>query len=151
MIKIPYYETSNFVFSNLSPHAVEFKGVLYPTSEHAFHVAKFDDPNIKSEIQNAKSPLEAFVVGKKYKPQRRENWDQIKVDILYQILIQKVNQHKEVKDALLATGDQEIVEENPHDDFWGSGPDGKGQNYTGKILMRIREELKFLSINSLHS
>jgi len=30
----------------------------------------------------------------------------------------------------------------PCDDFWGNGKDGKGQNHTGKILVRIRKELK---------
>lgn len=141
MIKIPFYETSHFVFSNFSAHAVEFKGQRYPTVEHAFHAAKFDDETIKNEIKNATSPLEAFKLGKKYKPQRRSNWDEIKVDVLYLLVKEKVNQHEEVKNALLATDDEQIIEDNPHDDFWGNGPDGNGANHTGKILMKIRENL----------
>lgn len=142
MIKIPYYETSNFVFSNFSPHTIEFEGMLYPTAEHAYHAAKFNDPNIRSKIQKAISPLEAFKLGKKYTSQRKENWDEIKVDTLYQILKQKLSQHREVKIALLSTEDEVIVEDNPLDDFWGNGPDGKGQNQMGKLLMKIREEIK---------
>jgi ribA/ribD-fused uncharacterized protein len=142
VIKIPYYESSHFVFSNFSPHSIEFDGILFPTAEHAFHAAKFDDPTIKSEIQHSRSPLEAYTLGKKYKDKRRGNWDDIKLDTLYQIMVEKVAQHTEVKDALLATGNEEIVEDNPNDDYWGNGADGKGQNQTGKILMRIREELK---------
>jgi hypothetical protein len=142
MIKIPYYETSNFVFSNFSPHSVKIEGILYPTAEHAYHAAKFDDEKIKDEIKNAGSPLEAFQLAKKYKPVRKENWDEIKVNILYEIIKEKTKQYNEVRDALLATGNEEIIEDNPHDDYWGNGKDGKGQNHTGKILMRIRSELK---------
>jgi ribA/ribD-fused uncharacterized protein len=141
MIKIPYYENSNFVFHNFSAHHINYNGITYPTAEHAFHCAKFDDEKIKEEIKNAGSPFEAFELGKKYKPLRNKNWDEVKVNILYEILTQKAIQHEEVKKALLATSDEEIVEDNPNDNFWGNGKDGKGQNNTGKILMRIREEL----------
>lgn len=142
MIKIPYYENSNFVFHNFSAHVIKYNDKIYPTAEHAFHSAKFDNEKIKEEIRNAKSPLDAFDLGKKYKSLRKENWNDIKVNILYEILTEKVKQHAEVRKALLATGTEEIVEDNPNDDFWGNGKDGKGQNHTGKILMRIRDELK---------
>lgn len=142
MIKIPYYETSYFVFSNFSPHAVTVNDILYPTVEHAYHAAKFDDEKIKEEIRNARSPLLAFELGKKYQAVRKENWNEVKVTILYELVKEKVLQHAEVRNALLATGDEEIIEDNPHDDFWGNGKDGKGQNNMGKILMKIRHELK---------
>lgn len=142
MIQIPYYETSYFVFSNFSPHAVTMNGVLYPTAEHAYHAAKFDDEKIKVEIRNARSPLEAYALGQKYKSQRRKDWDAIKIQVLHDIVTEKVKQHEEVKAALLATGDEEIVEVNPNDDFWGNGRDGNGQNQMGKIVMKIREELR---------
>ena len=59
-----------------------------------------------------------------------------------ELVKEKVNQHDEVKNALLATGVEEIVEDNPNDSFWGVGRDGKGENQMGKILMRIRKEIK---------
>jgi len=142
MIKIPYYETSNFVFSNFSPHTIFYKGVEYPTVEHAYHSEKFDDEKIKEEIKNAKSPLIALELAKKYKLQRKKNWNKIKIKVLLELVKEKVNQHDEVKNALLATGVEEIVEDNPNDSFWGVGRDGKGENQMGKILMRIRKEIK---------
>ncbi len=66
----------------------------------------------------------------------------MKVDVLTNIIHQKALQNPDVKEALLRTGGEEIVEVNPKDPFWGSGVDGNGWNYTGKILMKIREELK---------
>ena len=60
MIKIPYYETSYFVFSNFSSHSVKINGLFYPTVEHAYHAAKFEDEKISEEIRNSRSPLEAY-------------------------------------------------------------------------------------------
>lgn len=142
MIKIPYYENSYFALNNFSAHTIKYNGIFYPTAEHAFHGAKFDDEKIKEEIRNTTSPLEAFELGKKYKLLRKTNWNEIKVNILYEILKEKVKQHEEVKKVLLSTNEEEIVEDNPNDDFWGNGKDGSGQNQTGKILMKIRVELK---------
>jgi len=141
MITIPYYETSNFVFSNFSAHIVTYKGVTYPTAEHAFHAQKFDDETLRNQIRNCPSPIAAWELGRKLKPQRRSDWDDVKVDILTEIIRNKVEQNSDVKEALLSTGDEEIVEINPNDDFWGTGADGNGQNQTGKILMKIRDEL----------
>lgn len=65
----------------------------------------------------------------------------MKVDILTEIIRCKTEQNADVREALLATGDEEIVEINPNDDFWGNGANGDGQNQTGKILMKIRDEI----------
>ncbi len=140
-IKIPYYETSNFCFSNFSAHAIKFKGAIYPTAEHAFHAQKFDDTNLREQIVKCGSPLDAWELARELKPQRRTDWDNVKVGILTNIIREKVRQYPEIETALRETGDKEIVELNNNDDFWGTGADGKGQNNTGKILMTVRDEL----------
>lgn len=73
---------------------------------------------------------------------RRTDWDDVKVGILEDIIRRKAQQNPDVEEALLMSGDQIIAEVNPHDDFWGTGPDGNGLNHTGKILMKIRDELR---------
>ena len=142
MITIPYYETSFFALHNFSANAIEIDGTTYPTAEHAFHALKFDDPRIREKIVNSSSPVTAFHLGKKYKPQRRADWDDIKVGVLEDIIRRKAQQNPDVKEALLLSGDEQIVELNENDGFWGSGADGKGMNHTGKILMKIRDELR---------
>jgi predicted NAD-dependent protein-ADP-ribosyltransferase YbiA (DUF1768 family) len=45
---------------------------------------------------------------------------------------------------LLASASDEVLhltEASPHDFFWGSGVDGTGSNYLGRLLMRLRSEL----------
>ncbi len=45
-------------------------------------------------------------------------------------------------EKLLATGDDELVEHNTWDDsFWGTC-NGEGENHLGKILMKVRQELR---------
>jgi len=41
----------------------------------------------------------------------------------------------------LSTGNSILIENNPLDPYWGTGPDGKGKNMTGKLLMELRERL----------
>lgn len=145
MIKIPYYENTHFALHNFSAHTILYKEKLYPTVEHAYHAQKFSDENIKEIIRASKSPLEAKeLANTKHKDKRIANWQEIKLNIMFELLRAKVNQHSEVKNALFKTNQEEIIEESVDDHFWGIGTDGTGQNQTGKILMRIREELKAL-------
>jgi len=42
----------------------------------------------------------------------------------------------------LATGDEDIAEAAPNDYYWGVGREGTGENRLGKIIERIRAELR---------
>ena len=54
----------------------------------------------------------------------------------------KFDQHPDLAQKLLETGDEELVEGNTWGDrYWGVCG-GKGKNMLGKILMRVREELR---------
>ena len=55
---------------------------------------------------------------------------------------EKFSHNKDLKEMLLETGDAIIEEGNDwNDTFWGVC-NGKGENHLGKILMKIREELR---------
>lgn len=131
------------MFSNFSAFAVEWEGVVWPTSEHAYQAAKFTDPEIASRIQNALSAHDAKKIAHRFEDKMRPDWDDIKVVVMERILVQKLLQHPYIQRKLLETGDMEIVEDSPTDSFWGRGPDWKGENNLGKIWMKLREELRF--------
>ena len=57
-------------------------------------------------------------------------------------LMAKFTTHSDLRDALLATGDEELVENAPTDYFWGCGKLGGGQNMLGKLLMATRQALR---------
>ena len=57
-------------------------------------------------------------------------------------LYAKFTQHERLMKLLLDTGDRKLVEHTSQDSYWGDGGDGSRQNKLGKLLMRLREELK---------
>jgi ribA/ribD-fused uncharacterized protein len=130
------------VLNNFSANAVEIDGVLYPTSEHAYQAAKCTDPQGKAEIAAAKSPsLTKILSNQKYKAAIDPDWGSKKLAVMESIFRAKLDQHQEVREALIRSGDEEIAEDSPVDTFWGKGKDGDGNNHVGKIWMKLRAEL----------
>ena len=138
---ITFYTPTFYVFNNFSAHAVEFRGRLYPTAEHAYQAAKCTDPQGQEEIRNARSPLLAkSLANGKYRGARDPDWGSKKLALVEEILRAKLAQHAEAREALLKSDGEEIVEDSPTDYFWGAGADGSGQNLLGKTWMKIRED-----------
>jgi len=52
----------------------------------------------------------------------------------------KLDQHPDVRQALLDSSDMLIVKYEPKDAWWGDGPDGLGRNEMGKLWMQLRDE-----------
>jgi ribA/ribD-fused uncharacterized protein len=140
-VPVNFYTPTFYVFNNFSAHAIEFRGRLYPTAEHAYQAMKCTDPQGREEIRNARSPLLAkSLANEKYRDARDPHWDSKKLAAVEEILRAKLAQHAEAREALINSRGDEIVEDSPTDYFWGAGADGSGQNLLGKIWMKIREE-----------
>ncbi|MDJ0612666.1 MAG: NADAR family protein [Rhizobiaceae bacterium] len=127
-------------FSNFSPHPISIQ-MKWPTSEHYFQAMKFQDFEIHMRILQTQSPMEAAKVGRDRSLPLRQDWEDVKVDIMRQALQAKISQHADVRTALLSTGDATIVEHTKNDSYWADGGDGTGQNMLGKLLMEIRDFL----------
>jgi len=130
-------------FSNFSNHPIESYGMVWPTSEHLFQAMKFlpTDPDWFLTIQRAGTPAEAKRKGRSKRHPIRDDWEAVKDDIMKDILRLKVQQHKDVRDILLDTGEQELIEAAPRDYYWGEGADGTGRNRLGILWMEIRNEI----------
>jgi ribA/ribD-fused uncharacterized protein len=144
-----FYEQDFYVLSNFSSFNLAWRGHVFPTSEHAYHWAKFagDDKalavngSVAKQIHAAPSAHEAFKIAEAAKDHRRLDWDAIKVEIMRDILRAKANQHEYVRRKLLATGTRTLIEDSWRDDFWGWGANRDGQNMLGKLWMEVRAEL----------
>ena len=137
-----FYEGEFYSFSNFSSFAIEWKGKLWMTSEHVYQSEKFDDEGLKEEIRMTRSAHDSKKVAGKNKDKYRKNWDEIKLNVMEEILREKIKQHPYVMKKLIDSGDREIIEDSWRDDYWGWGPNKDGQNNLGKIWMKLREELQ---------
>lgn len=144
--RICFYEQDFYLLSNFSSFNLQWKGYMFPTTEHAYHWEKFfpaiGTRHIAERILKAPSAHDAFKTAEDAKRVRRSDWDDVKVGVMRDILRAKVQQHEYVRRKLLATGDRELVENSWRDDYWGWGPDKDGKNMLGKLWMEIRAELK---------
>ena len=132
--------------SNFYAADVEFEGAEYPTIEHAFQAAKSLDFAERRAIKNAKTASEAKRMGRKIK--RRADWFDVSLVIMETLVRQKFTRYPELKSKLLETGDAKLIEGNNWNDrFYGAvynttGREWVGENHLGKILMKVREDLK---------
>lgn len=71
----------------------------------------------------------------------RPDWEKVKDQYMYEIVLAKFTQNEELKKKLLDTGNALLIEgNNCKDHYWGVC-NGREQNKLGKILMRVRKEL----------
>ncbi len=128
-------------FSNFSRHGFEFDRKYWKTSEHYFQAMKFEGTEYEDKIREARSPKDAANLGRRRDFTLRQDWEAIKDDVMHRAVLKKFQTHQELAELLLATGNEEIVENAPSDFYWGCGADGSGKNMLGKILMEVREKL----------
>jgi len=139
---------------NMSPHPVSYEGKEYRTAEALFQALRFDDEGIREAIRAEKSPMSAKMLAKKHhekmvvKPQSTQDLENMRI-----VLRLKIEQHPDLKQMLLDTGDELIVEDCTNRDrgsarFWGAVSDIKcdgewlGYNYLGLLWMKLRKESK---------
>jgi hypothetical protein len=130
-------------FSNFSWHGVLIDEVYYKTNEHYFQAMKFiGSQKDMDDVRRASTPKKAASVGRDRSRPLRDDWEEVKDDIMRRGVLRKFETHDDIREILLATGDEAIVENAPGDRYWGAGPDGTGKNMLGKILMEVREILR---------
>jgi ribA/ribD-fused uncharacterized protein len=60
----------------------------------------------------------------------------------------KFTSHADLKEILMSTNDEQIVEQRSGDYYWGCGTDGTGRNRLGVLLMELRNKLRQEAHNS---
>ena len=144
---------SDEFFGGLSNMASGFpvmvNDIAIRTSEALYQALRFPE---RQELQHLviaqNSPMTAKMKSKVYRDlHTREDWDDVRVDVMRWCLRVKLAQNWQTfGDLLRKTGDRPIVEDSRKDDFWGAKPteDGEllcGRNVLGKLLMELRDEL----------
>lgn len=143
---IDRFEREYGFLSNFSPSVFTDEcGDSYPTVEHYFQAQKATNMFDFEEIRMAKTPGLAKKFGRQIKI--APDWESVKEQVMLDGLRYKFA-IPELRDKLLATGDQYLEEGNfHHDNYWGDCQcprckDTFGRNRLGTLLMQVREEIK---------
>jgi len=127
--------------SNFYPTTVSIDGIEYLSSEAAFQAYKCKDIEDRQQFTKI-SADESKRLGRKV--ELRNNWDRVKLDVMRRVVRAKFEQHPNLAQYLLDTGDADLIEGNTwHDIYWGVDlKTGEGENHLGKILMALRQEFR---------
>lgn len=142
---IEHFTKENRWLSNFEEAEVMFEGVMYPNNEAAYMAAKCENPADRVPFTRM-TGKEARKAGQRVN--LRPGWDDMRWVVMYQINKDKYTRHADLRAKLLATGDAKLIEGNWwHDNFWGDCSCERcatklGMNNLGRILMKIRDEVK---------
>jgi N-glycosidase YbiA len=129
-------------FSNFSAHGFMLDDLYWRTSEHYFQAQKFAGTIHLEKIRELKMPKDAANMGRNRALPLRSDWEQVKDEVMRRAVLQKFQSHGNIREILLATGDELLVENAPGDYYWGCGKDRSGKNKLGEILMEVRGLLR---------
>lgn len=135
--------------ANYSPHSFTKNGILYKTVEHYYQSEKFTDPEIKRKIIEAPSPKEASCIGRDRTNLRRPHFKKIKNDVMYDGILEKFRQNRDIAYKLIETRNESIAEATIDEYYWGIGKDRTGQNHIGQIIARVRSTIKSEILSSI--
>ncbi|MBR0086741.1 MAG: TIGR02452 family protein [Lachnospiraceae bacterium] len=146
----------NGIFSNWYQRSFIVDDVEYLHVEQYMMAQKallFHDEEIYRKIMETSSPSKCKALGKEVRGFDSEVWNAHKFEIVRTAVYAKFEQHPDLLEMLLATGDAVMAEASPKDHIWGIGLDAEealkrdpaawpGENLLGKALMAVREELR---------
>jgi ribA/ribD-fused uncharacterized protein len=133
---ITSFSRQYFFLSNFYRRQFRYNGMTFPTSEHAFQWSKAATVDGALQILDAKTPGDAKKLGKLII--KRPDWE-----TKFSIWNQDQITQNQLAQKLVETGNAELVEGNNWGDtFWGQCPLGNGENMLGKLLMKVRSEIR---------
>lgn len=129
-------------FSNFSRRGFHLDGKYWPTSEHYFQAQKFAGTEYEERIRLASGPREAARLGRDRSLPIRSDWVEVRDDVMRRAVMAKFETYEDIRQVLLDTGDEVLIERTTDDYYWGCGRDGSGVSKLGQILMEVREALR---------
>lgn len=129
-----YFREKYWFLSNMYPCELRINGLVFSCAEAAFQSFKTTDLEERKKFQNING-FEAKKLGKRIK--LREDWNNIRLDVMDAVLKVKFKQHPELYKLLKSINEPIVEDNNWNDMFWGRC-NGKGKNYLGCLLERIK-------------
>jgi N-glycosidase YbiA len=158
--RVLYFARDRVSFGALShfhESPIQLDRETWLTVEHYYQAQKSDNPAYQAAIRAAVSPGMAKRLAappdaswrgseqswfRKNGLLPRAHTPEMKLGIMRRANWAKFSQHAALAELLLSTGGAELVEDSPLEPFWGTGRDGQGLNWAGRLLMEIRAQLR---------
>lgn len=130
-----------YFMSNFYPFKLIYNGVEYQNTEAAFQAQKCKYLPERNQFSKL-NPSEAKRLGRHV--ELRPDWEQVKDDIMFNIVLTKFSSDEYLASRLLETGEEVLMEGNTwNDTYWGVDLDTmQGKNKLGLILMKVRDVLR---------
>ncbi len=133
-------------------------GKVWPTIEQYYQAMKFTDSALQETIRNFTSDAlgsaahKALEFAHTHQAQVRKDWPTTNLNIKRKALRAAFDQHRELREKLLNTGNAVLVyaTTDAHDTLYGTGTDYKGKNWYGRLLMALRDDLRKQSTSYKH-
>jgi ribA/ribD-fused uncharacterized protein len=156
--KLTAFYTASSPLSNHHPSPMIVQGVEYSTNEqYYFHqkCKKFNDMELAAKVMKCHDPGKLKSIVRNIKNFDQKVWANCQKDIMKAGLQQKFQQNEHLKEFLIRTGDNTLIEASPRDTYWGSGHSlwdnriwdtrkwtQQAKNTLGNLLMEVRRDLK---------
>lgn len=152
----PDGKLSNACLSQWWPCRFIIEGQIYTTAEQWMMAAKareFADTEVLAKILQTHDPAAVKGLGREVRDFDGARWDAVRFDRVTQGNVAKFGDDPGLREFLLATGEQVLVEAAPRDQIWGIGLSAgnekardprqwRGRNLLGFALMRARGILR---------
>lgn len=144
-----YSFLSNFHFCKIKDKI----GRVWPSSEHLYQAMKTKNKDIQEKVlRHAPKGLKAFARSIDLRP----DWNEIKDNVMYRACLAKFKQNPDLREKLCSIEGTLIEGNYWHDNYWGNCYCEKcsfklGKNKLGKILMKVRDELKKKNMDILNT
>ena len=137
------FRGKNAFLSNFADSPLYYKGLKFANAEAVFQAQKATDLQTKESFCSMRA-IVAKKTGKKI--ELISDWEKVKLSVMFEVVFAKFSQNEELKQKLLATGNEELVEGNNWGDtFWGMVNE-VGENHLGKILVKVRTALRITEL-----
>lgn len=160
----PYGCFSNFSRHPVSIYGHTWMTSEHPFQALKFHPHR---PDLVEQVRLTESPGKAAKMARDRSLPLRKDWDEapttpipsllqpddlvnrsgvkaeplfarVKDVIMYEVVLAKFTQNKDIQEILLSTGDAVLIEDAEFDPYWGWGCSKNGENKLGRILMAAR-------------